>query len=250
MKTFTLYSIGILLLLGSCKKEEDGNAVGSSIGYVLKTPSCLISSVNSISLVTHATYDSEKRIIRLSRNQDTLLTQYSYSGNKMLMTTSRIFRDGSTESSRTTYYLNNSGFIDSTIEEGSLFVTVYKYNAQGNLVRELEKNEQGLYYTGRSYQYINGNKVSEYSLRTDLFTGASTDSTLLATHTYYSNIPGKIDEWQSWVYRRGKGSVNALKTSKYGEYVYSYEYTLGTNSYPSQVRINDFPSSFIGWKCN
>jgi hypothetical protein len=240
MKYILLKLTAIFVLISACKKEDDGSPTsGSAIGvsYFITAPACLIVSGSSPFGEVSVSYDSQKRIVRQSQNQDTFVTTYNYNGQTILETDTRKYEDGSTEINRKTHYLNVGGLIDSTREEGSSYTRVYIYNSRGQLIRQLNRDLMGYVSWGTSYQYLGGNRESAYQLSFDWQTGMATDSSLSETYTYYTDKPGKLEEWGAWIERTGKGNANELKSIQHGSETQTYSYVWGANGLPTQITL-------------
>jgi hypothetical protein len=254
MKHLLLTLTCLLFLIGACKKDDNSSTTsGYSIGSPLVAPTCLVTSVSFSFGKTMVSYDSQKRIVRQSLNQDTFLTVYSYTGNTIIATSSFINEDGYTNSERNTHYLNTNGYIDSTITEGRSSVTVNIYNSQGYRLRELYKTSSGNITSGRSYEYSGGNLIRTYDLTVDWETGTITDSTLSTTYTYYTDKPTKMGDFASWLNRTGKGNKHLVKTEQYDGETYNYTYAWGPNNLPASVTVEGLSIgsasySYI-WKC-
>jgi hypothetical protein len=243
----------MFMVVSACKKEDDSTpgtgTGGGGSSYSLRAPSCLITSASTLFGDVYCSYDSQKRIIRQSQNNDSSVTTYTYSGNIILETSTEIQAVGSIETYTSRHHLNPSGFIDSTYVEAYSYITLYEYNTQGYLVRRLNKSLSGIVSSGTSYQYFNGNKTSEYQLIYNWQTGALEDSTLSVSYTYYPNLNGKLEEWEAWTTRLGRASVNAVKTIGYGSDTDSYSYSLDAKGNPIQLEINGQTTALIGWEC-
>jgi hypothetical protein len=243
----------MLMVVSACKKEDD-NTPGTGTGgggssYSLRAPSCLITSGATLFGNVFFSYDSQKRIITQSQNNDSSVTTYTYSGNTILETSNEIQSDGSIDTYTSRHHLNASGFIDSTYEEAFSNYTLYEYNSQGYLMRKFSKGLAGMPYSGYSYQYVNGNKISEYSFSFNWQTGAIEDSTLSISYTYYPDLNGKLEEWEAWTTRLGRASVKAIKTIDYGSKTDSYSYSLDAKGNPIQLKVDGETAALIGWEC-
>jgi hypothetical protein len=239
----------------ACKKDTEEQTTGSS-AYRLNAPTCLVSDIkiDYDGDLTNSTivYDGQRRILSTSETGSKLKTTYVYSGDKMMVEETDEDIDGNIEKTLTVNYLNAMGFISRSIEEDSS-QTFYTYDAQGYLIRELEMTSFGTYTSGRSYQYINGNRVKGYNLDVDQTTGETLDSTLSESCFYYETMPGKFEEFSAWITRTGRGNKNELKSVSGGFSTAAYEYFVGTNGLPNAINLTYvFGSAKIDltWKCN
>lgn len=265
MRTYRNYFGYLLLLLASiigCKKEDtDGAGGGNNTGAVLTPPSCLPTKINNPEIGEILfTYDNSKRIIKESRQHDSSISTYIYSGNVMLEISNDINTDGSINIDTNTHYLNSSGFIEKTVSgdpaSSYLREVFYTYNAFGYLVREITKNTNGsfVYYSyGLAYSYENGNRTKSWDLNLNSQTGEATDSSIIQTATY-TDLPGKISHIDSWIDRLGMPNKNDPKSMSYGTETVQFAYTIGTNGYPSkmtQTNLKGQKMEFdLYWICN
>ncbi len=263
MKYSILYFACMVLFIGACKKEADDSPTpgsGNSISYRLTAPTCLLTKMSfpngGVSYPNGETiysYDSLKRIVRQSQYHDSSIITYSYIGNTILQTATRTNEDGNTTTYRSTHYLNASGFIDSTRGEKSAYTSIYNYNDQGYLILHMYKNPTSSTYSGRSYEYSDGDLIRVYDLIFDSQTGTITNTTLSMSYTYYTDKPCKMGEFRSWVGRIGRGNSHAVKTEQYRDNIDTHTYEWGANNLPVQESINRLSQDTIlrsyTWQC-
>lgn len=251
MKSTVISILSIFLLVSSCKKDEDtpSGTTGGGSNFRLTAPFCVISSGKSVFGNTTITYDSQKRIVLQSQNNDSIMTSFAYVGNTIIETTNEKLEDGSIEITTSKHYLNTAGFIDSTVNESFSSTIYYQYNSQGYLLRTFSKSQSGNILGGTSYQYANGNKMAEYALSFDWQTGAVKDSMLTVSFSYYPTIIGKMEELEAWTTRLGRASNNAVKTISYGSDTDTYTYILDSRGNPTKIEINGVTVVELTWEC-
>lgn len=253
-----VYGIALFgLLLSACKKDEDDSSPATAVtNYSLNAPKCLLSKITvddgtDVSSSVYQ-YDAQKRLILITTPGTSDKISSTYPQGQMIDEETYEDGNGDIVTTVTTHYLNPMGFIARTVNEDGSEV-VYSYNSQGYLIRSLSKNEYGEYTYGNSYQYANGNRVTDYSLSLNWETGVAEDSSLSSTYYYYENMPGKMEEMGAWVERLGRGSKNELKAVEGGFSTSAYEYTIGSNGMPSSARFTYLFGEIsldMEWKCN
>jgi hypothetical protein len=255
MKNVILCMLVSLLGFQSCKKDKEDGPSGSS-SYNLIAPACLVSKmkIDIDGDVTNSAfvYDGQRRIVSNSQTGSEIKTTYACAGNTMTVEDTEEDIDGNIVKKITTNYLNAMGFISKSIEEDSS-QTLYSYDAKGYLIREIKMSSFGTYTYGKSYQYVNGNKVKSYSLNVDQTTGVTIDSTVSESYFYYETMPGKFEEFSAWIERTGRGNKNELKSVSGGFSTAAYEYVVGPNGLPNSINLTYiFGAAKIDltWRCN
>lgn len=251
MKTNYIYSICMLIFLCACKKDED-TPIPPRFAY--QAPTCVIADyTNSAGGKFSFTYDSQKRLTRLSTNNDSLVRTIGY-----FEATIQEVITYKTSSATYTYifrhYVGEDGLIDSTIEQDGypVYTTQYFYSRDGFLQKVLDISPEGYLYGGHCYKYDGENKTVDYKLNIDGW-GRIADSTIEATYTYYPDIRGWLEEWTAWTNRTGRANANAVKSIQSGGVTQTYKYTLGPNQLPTQIEIStpsNVESFYINWTCN
>lgn len=257
MKTIYVCLFALLVVLAACKKDDGDDPTTSSSTssmYSVKAPSCLITHANVYSIDFYFSYDNQKRLIRQSAVNDSLVVSYTYIGNTIRETSTLINDDGSTSTYSSLWYLNTAGWVDSAIQEdlGGAYTTLYQYNSTGYLIRKLSRSPEGEVRPVAGYQYSGGNRIASYRINTD-WEGTVTDSVIDETYTYYSNIKGSTEEWGAWVNRTGRGNANEIKTIQNDNSVDTRIITMGANNLPSKIDVtsgSNTNSLALSWKCN
>lgn len=255
MKNLLYATILIGLLFTSCKKDDDDNTPAATVPYTLSAPQCLLSKVTvnqdgDISTSVYQ-YDGQKRVISVTTPGSVNKVITTYKTGMMIDEETSENVNGDIVTTVTTHHLNNMGFVSRTINDDSS-QTLYTYNNQGYLIREIQKSQYGDYSYGASYQYSQGNMVTSYSLSLDFATGEVKDSSLSATYYYYENLPGKIEEMNAWFERLGRGSKNELKSIEGGFATSAYNYTIGSNGMPSSLKLTYIFGEIsldMEWRC-
>lgn len=253
-----LFSILIIgLCLSGCKKEETNEANFGSIPYHITAPTCLLLKVNNIYNVGQAfsnvyKYDNQKRIIAITVENKPGGREFRYEHDKMIEIFTTKNENGKIVKEVLTHYLNAAGMISKTVRVGGM-ESYYEYDVNGYRVREIGRWQSINYVYGVGYQYVKGNMIASYQLKVDSVSLAVTDSVLERTYEYYPNLPGKLAEANSWIWRNGRGSKNELKSSKGSTSTTTYEYSTGGNSLP-MTSTQKFPNSTAKctyeWNCN
>lgn len=253
MKPIYVSLLTICVLFTACKKDSGDDETSPSM-FVLKAPSCLIIQGSSPYREISLFYDSQKRLLKQSTSHDSDMITYTYSGNTMLETITSINDDGSIDTYNTLHYLNATGFIDSSVEEysGQSYAKIHQYDSQGYLIRSYRREPSGRVRPYLSYQYSNGNRVAAYRINTD-WEGNITDSPLVASYIYDTNMKGYFEEWEAWTGRTGRASANAVKTTQSDNDFETRTITTGANNLPSEIDVETTNGSYslsLFWKCN
>jgi hypothetical protein len=254
MKKNALYLACFCVFIQACKKDK---AEETKIGpYTLSAPSCLITNSKTVTDGTVSNsiyaYDSQRRLISTTEEDGTNTVTYAYQGDHIIE--SRFLRapDGTAIRTVSTHYLNAGGFIIKTIE-GDSTQTLYTYNGESYLTREVKVNLDGQKGSGISYQYSNGNRITSYNLHFDSQTGNQTDSALGTTYSYYDGFPAKMGSWESWTERLGRPNKNEVKQEQDGTFNTTYDYKIGSGGVPSSMTLTYMFGTTnleLTWNCN
>lgn len=254
MKKFSYVTMLMVLCFISCKKDTQDDGTSGAAVYTLAAPKCLLMSTaaseNGDEWNMVYRYDAQKRISSITETGGKYKEEFTYSGNTMIEEVTSIKSSGEESKTIFRFELNVMGFIAKVMQEDSSSAS-YIYNSQGYLIRRLVHGKSGEILFGSSYQYANGNRIASYDLDFDMMTGAVIDSSLGTTYTYYTNLPGKIDEAEAWISRYGRANKNELKSVAYKTSTQEFDYTIGSNDMPSAYQIVGSPQKMkLTWTCD
>src|SRR6478672_573532 len=153
----------LLIFFASCQKELEVDKIDKidKVSFLIKTAT---DTRNGVSITTNYRYDTQGRVISTTSTSGENRI-YNYSSNSYEV---KIF-NGTVASGSETYYLNNLPRVDSAVFAGKTDTTArkYTYNGQNWLVQEKDyniKNGQPILVKTTIAEYdANGNVSREYN---------------------------------------------------------------------------------------